>query len=170
MAVEKERAKKDKYQKTLAAYEQAMKVFHKGGYQKATELLNAFVEKTDSEKEFLERARIYLAICEEQLKKEKVSLKTFDDYYQHGVYKINQGEYEEALKLLNKAQELEPKKGNIPYLISSVYCRMNKLDESLEHLKKAIQIDKFFAILAQNEEDFKPFKDDKKFKLITRMA
>jgi tetratricopeptide (TPR) repeat protein len=71
---------------------------------------------------------------------------------------------------LNKASELEPKEGKIPYLLATVYSRMEKIEESLELLNKAIQIDKFFAILAQNEVDFESIKEDKKFQLITRVA
>ena len=170
MAVEKEKAKKDKYQKALSAYEQAMKAFHSRDFQKASELLGAVIEKYDTEKEFTERAQRYLTICEKQMKKEKIVLKEFEEYYQQGVYNINEGDYEEALKLLNKGKEMAPKEGKIPYLISTVYCLMDQTDECLESLKEAIQIDDFFAILAQNEETFEPLREDKKFKLITRLA
>jgi len=47
---------------------------------------------------------------------------------------------------------------------------MGKIEECLEHLKKAIQLDKGFSILAQNESDFEIIREDKKFKLITRMT
>jgi hypothetical protein len=40
----------------------------------------------------------------------------------------------------------------------------------LDHLKTAIQLDSFLKILAQNDTDFEPLWEDKKFKLITRMA
>lgn len=152
------------------AYGQAMKPFHKGAYLKASELLKNFIEKEDTEKELSDRAEMYFKICEEHLKKKSVSLKTFEDYYNYGVFKINQGDYEDALSLLNKASELKPKEGKIPYLLATVYSRMEKLEESLELLKKAIQIDDFFAILAQNEVDFESIKEDKKFQLITGMA
>jgi hypothetical protein len=46
---------------------------------------------------------------------------------------------------------------------------MDQADPCLENLKKAIQADKFFRILAQNETDFEPLWEEKKFKLITRM-
>jgi len=42
---EKEKARKDLYQKALTAFEQAMKVFHKGDYEKASSLLGRFSRK-----------------------------------------------------------------------------------------------------------------------------
>jgi len=167
---EKEKVKKDKFQKALAAYGQAMKSFHKGDFQKASELLKNFLEKEEMERELADRAEMYLMICQTRLKEETFTLKTFEDYYNYGVYKINQGEYEEAVNLLNKAADKEPKEGKVPYLLATIYSRMEKPEESLEYLKKAIQMDNYFSILAQNEVDFESFKEDKKFKLMTRMA
>ncbi len=169
-AKEKEKARRDDYEKALAAFTQAMRVFHKGEFTKATEFLKAFVEKFASERELIDRAQIYLEICASREKQEKVQLSTFEDYYYYSVYKINQGDYEEALKLLEKAREMKPKEGKIPYLMADTYCLMGDQEQCLEHLKKAIQLDKFFSTLAQNESDFEPLWEDKKFKLITRMA
>lgn len=170
MIKEKEKVKKDDYQRAISAYNQAMKAFHKGDFERADELLKVFLEMHVSEKELADRAQIYLNICQKEQKKERIQLKTFNDYYQYSVYKINQRDYEEALKMLEKAREMKPKEGKILYLMADNYCLMGQTDKCLEHLKKAIQIDSFFRILAQNEGDFEPLWKDKKFKLITRMT
>lgn len=170
MSGEKDKVKRDKYQKILTAYSQAIKEFRKGAYEKAKESLSAFLKKYPSEKELIDRARIYLEICEERQKKETIPLKTFDDYYQYSIYKINQGEYEEALKMLKKTGEMKPDEGKIFFLMADTYCLMGKEDECLEYLKKAIQLDKYFGILAQNEADFESLKESKKFNLITKMS
>jgi len=166
----KEKAKKDAYQKSLSAYAQAMRIFRRGDYDKALEQLNAFLEKHTAEKELLDRAKIYLSICQGRKNKEVISLKTFDDYYQFAVYKINQGDLKQALKLLEKAKEKAPKEGKVFYLAAIAYCLMENTDLCLQNLKEAIHRDKFFSVLARNEEDFEPLWEDKKFKLITRMA
>jgi predicted Zn-dependent protease len=168
--VKEERAKKDSYEKALAAYGEATKEFHKGKMDKAQELLKAFLDKYDAEKELVDRARIYLDIAQNRGKKETVSLKTGDDYFYYSVYRMNTGEYEGALKLLEKALELKEDEGRIYYLMANVYVRMGKNEEALEQLKKAFHKDKFYRILAQNETDFEPLWEDKKFKLITRMT
>jgi tetratricopeptide (TPR) repeat protein len=167
---EKDKIKKDEYEKALAAYSQAMKSFHKGDYKKADELFKAFLDKHGPERELVDRAQIYLTVCETRQSKEKAPLKTFDDYYQHGIFKTNHGDYEEALKLLEKAREMKPKEGKILYLMADIYCLKGDNEKCFEHLKKAIQLDKYFSILARNERDFESLWEDKKFKLITRMV
>jgi tetratricopeptide (TPR) repeat protein len=168
--VKEEKAKKDIYEKALLAYGEALREFHKGKMEKAQELLKSFLEKYDTEKELVDRAKIYLEITREKGKKETISLKTVDDYYYYGVYKMNKGDYEEALKLLEKAVEMKEDEGKVYYLLANVYMLMGKAEEALEFLKKAFQKDKFYRTLAQNETDFEPLWEDKKFKLITRMT
>ena len=170
MTDKKEKLKKDDYEKMFSAYSRAVKPFRKGEYEKAAELLKDFVDKHPDEKEFVDRANIYLEICTGRQVKEKIPLKTFDDYYQYSVYKINHGKFEEALKLLEKAQEMDPKEGKVSYLMADAYCLKNDKERCLKYLKKAIQLDDYFRILAQNEADFERLKEDKKFKLIIRLT
>jgi tetratricopeptide (TPR) repeat protein len=168
--VKEDKAKKDIYEKALAAYGEALKEFHKGKFDRAQDLLKSFVERFDAERELVDRARIYLDIIKEKGKKETVSLKTADDYFYYGVYKINSGAYEEAVKLLEKVLEMKGDEGKVFYLMADAYILQGKIDEALEFLKKAFQKDKFYKILAQNETDFEPLWDDKKFKLISRLT
>ena len=170
MTKEKEKIKKDEYQKALSDYTQAMKALNRRDYERAGELFKAFLEKHASERELADRVQIYLKVCQKQKKVEKIQLKTFNDYYQYSVHKINKGDYEEAMKLLGKAREMKPREGKILYLIADAYCLMGETEKCLEHLKKAIQMDDFFRTLAQNERDFEPIWEDKKFILITRMV
>lgn len=165
-----EKSPKDVYEKAIAAYEEAMREFHKGKMDRAKELLRTFLEKHGSEKELVDRAQIYLRIAEKYGKKETVLLKTPEDYIQYSVFRINSGDYPEALKLLEKALEMNADEGRVYYLMADAYVLFGKPDEAMECLKKAFQKDKVYKTMAQNEVDFKPLWDDKKFKLIARMT
>jgi tetratricopeptide (TPR) repeat protein len=167
-----EKAKKDEYQKALAAYTEALKEFRKGKDERAVESLKSFIGKYPAERELVDRAKLYVAICDARLKGEKdaAPLKTADDYYQYGIFKTNALDFEEAQKLLEKAAKLGPEEGRIQYALADLHCLMGQTEVSLEYLRKAVQQDKFFRILAQNETDFEPLWEDKKFKIITRIA
>jgi len=77
-------------------------------------------------------------------------------------YKANDGEYDEAITMLAKASSLEPKEGKVFYLLSSVYLNMDQPEKCLEHLERAVALDSYFAILAQNEEEFSSLKRGRK--------
>jgi len=168
--VSEQRSKKDDYQKVLAAYGQAIREFHKGDFEKATELLETFIAKYPMEREIVDRARTYLSVAQKRPKKESVPLRNFEDYFRYGVVKVNQGDFDGALKLLEKALDFKEKDGQVYYLMADAYCLMSQPEMGLDYLKKAIQKDKSFSILAQNEPDFETLWEDKRFKLLTRLV
>ncbi len=165
-----QRSKKDEYQKALTAFSLAVKDFQKGDFDKAAAAFKDFIEKFPADKEIVDRARAYLAISQKRPKKEAVTLKGFDDYYHLAVAKINQKDGAGALKALDKALEFKEREALVYYLQADANCLMGRTDEGLELLKKAVQKDKNFAILAQNEPDFESLWEDKKFKLITKLV
>lgn len=164
--------RRDEYQKALNAFGDAMKNFHQGKNDRAEEHLLAFLEKYPNERELADRARMYVKICQERIGKsrERLSLKTDEDYFYYSVYRINQGDLEGAGKLLEKARDMAPKDGRVYYLSAEVACLQGQIEDCLEYLKKAVHLDKVYGILAQNEADFQPLWDDKKFKLIIKLA
>ena len=165
-----QRSKKDEYQKALAAYGQAVKEFHKGEFDKAAASFKDFIEKFPAEREVVDRAKSYLAIVQKKPRKESATLKSFEDHYRAGVVKINQRDLPGAVKVLEKALEFKENEGLVNFLLADAHCLMGETEASLELLKKAVQKDKTYAVLAQNEPDFEPLWEDKKFKLITKLA
>jgi len=164
--------KKDEYQKALDAFGDAVKAFRLEKHDKAEELFTEFVDKHAGERELVDRARTYLKIIRERVGKpvERLTARSDEDYYLFGVYKMNMGDYDGAQKMLEKAREARPKDGRTHYLLASLAILTGDQEGSLEHLKKAVQIDKYYAILAQNELDFEFLREDKRFKAVTRAS
>lgn len=165
-----QRSKKDDYQKALTAFGQAVKEFQKGEFEKAAAAFQDFIAKFPAEREIVDRARAYIAIAQKRPKKEAVPLKGFEDHFRQGVVKINQKDYPGAIKVLEKALEFKQNEGLVHYLLADAHALMGQADAALDLLKKAVQKDKHFAVLAQNEPDLAALWDDKKFKLITKLA
>jgi tetratricopeptide (TPR) repeat protein len=170
--VKDDRSKKDEYQKAMAAYGEAIKDFRKGRFDKAADSLREIITKFPTEREFGDRARVYIAICEERLRgpRESAPLKSFEDHCHAGVFKMNLPDNEEALKLFEKAAKMKPEAAIPHFLTAAVLVRLGRTEEAVEALTKAIKLDKFYKILAQNETDFEPIWEDKKFKILTRMS
>ncbi|MBM3311089.1 MAG: hypothetical protein FJY80_06245 [Candidatus Aminicenantes bacterium] len=167
-----EKSRKDEYQKALAAYAEALKEFRKGKFEKAADMLRAFLEKHPVEREVVDRAKTYLALAEKKLRepKEAASLKTADDFFHAAVFKLNEGLYEDTIKLLDKGLKLSPEDAKIHFLAAQAYALSNQGEASLDSLRKAIQADKSLRVLAQNEAAFDSLWDDKRFKLLTRIG
>ncbi len=165
-----EKSKKDEYQKALAAYGEAMKEFRKSKWDKAVDLFGAFIEKFPVERDLVARARTYLAIAGERLRepKEIPTPRTAEDFVNAAVYKMNGGAAEEAMKFVEKALKSYPDDVRVLYLLADLLCRSGQMDAALDALRKAVQGEKTYRILAQNEADFAPLWEDKRFKAITK--
>lgn len=165
---ETKNAKKNRYQAALEVYTQAMTALRKGDYQKSEKLLTTLLDKYGTEVELADRARLYLAICDKKKDHKKVVLKTYEDYLYHGIYLMNHGREKDALKNFDKAAEIKPKEAKIPYLTAINHMLAGNKMECLDSLKKAVEMDELFAVLAQNESDFEPIWKDEDFKAVTQ--
>ncbi len=154
------------YQKALSSFNKAMKYFHKGDFDKAEPSLKDFIKSHSEEKELLDRAKLYLDIIQARGEQESISLKSFDDYYQHGIFRLNQGRYEEAIDLFKKANKKKAKQAKVYYAIANAYCLMDEKDKCIANLRKAMELDEFYGILAQNETDFDVYREDEEFNSI----
>jgi tetratricopeptide (TPR) repeat protein len=159
--------KKTEYEKAWIAYDLAMKSFHKKDYGKAKEGLGSFAEDFPKEKELIDRAHMYLQICENRLNPPKDTEKTSEDYLQSGIILMNQGLFAESLASLEKAHGKKPKNAKILYTLADVSCRKEDHDACLDYLKQAVDLDSSLAVLALNEQDFEPLKEDTRFLEIT---
>jgi len=154
------------YQEALSSFNKAMKYFHKGDFDKAEQSLKDFIKSHSEEKELLDRAKLYLDIIQASGEQESISLKSFDDYYQYGVFRLNQGRYEEAIDLFKKANKKKAKQAKVYYAIANAYCLMDEKDKCIANLRKAMELDEFYGILAQNETDFDVYREDEEYNSI----
>ncbi|HZX10406.1 MAG TPA: hypothetical protein VFG01_05600 [Acidobacteriota bacterium] len=166
MDTEKKKTSMNDYQKALSSFNKAMKYFHKGDFDKAEQSLKDFIKSHSEEKELLDRAKLYLDIIQASGEQESISLKSFDDYYQYGVFRLNQGRYEEAIDLFKKANKKKAKQAKVYYAIANAYCLMDEKDKCIANLRKAMELDEFYGILAQNETDFDVYREDEEYNSI----
>lgn len=165
-----EAKKKDDYQKALALYNQGIKDFRKSDYEKALASFKELVESYPEEHELVDRAKVYISICERGPKKESISPRNIEDYLFYAQMRINQGDHTAALKLLEKALELKREEARVYYLMATAYVQAGQVEEGLEALKKALQKDKSLAVMAQNEPDFESIWEDKRFKVLVKLS
>jgi tetratricopeptide (TPR) repeat protein len=165
---EAKQTKKSRYQEAIKAYDKAVKKFRKGELAESGKLFSGLLDKYGTEIELADRARLYLAICAKKKDKTKLVLKSYDDFIAHGIYLMNEGMFNDALKDFSKAGQLEPKEAKVPYLTAINHILAGNKQESLDSLKNAISLDGNYSVMAQNESDFESIWEDEEFKAVTK--
>jgi len=149
-------------------YSQAIEVFRKKDFKKALELFDKIMKKyKDSEsysvQEYIGKSKVYYSICNSKLNPIKIELTTDEDYLNEGIFNLNKGDFEKAVEYLTKVMNKKGKKAFVNYLLSIIYNKKEDLEKSLDLLKKAIEEDDFYKILAYNESDFENLKENEDF-------
>ena len=119
-------------------------------------------QKYPEEKELVDRARVYLAVCERQKNAAAASLSEPEDFYYAAVLEKNRGNVDEAIEHLKRAARKNGG-GKVDFLLACCYAQQGEPGSALEHLRRAIDEDQRNRILARHDRDFDPVRDKPEF-------
>ena len=120
------------------------------------------IQKYPDEKELVDRARVYLAVCERQKKVGALTLTEPEDFYYAAVLAKNLGQVAEAIEHLKRAARKNGR-GKVDFLLACCYAQNGERETAIEHLKRAIEEDQSNRILARHDSDFDPVRDTPEF-------
>jgi tetratricopeptide (TPR) repeat protein len=144
-------------QKELSAarkeYEKAMDAFHKRRFDEAARRFEELVEKHPDEKEFRDRAKMYLAACRNGKKARAAAPGDAEDLYHVAVFEKNRGNLGKALDLLKKTAGKRDGDGRLHYLAACCHALQGDIDQAITNLKKAIAADDQNRIQARLDTD-----------------
>jgi tetratricopeptide (TPR) repeat protein len=119
-------------------------------------------QKYPEEKELVDRARVYLAVCERQKTANAASLSEPEDFYYAAVLEKNRGNVDEAIEHLKRAARKNGG-GKVDFLLACCYAQRGESGSALEFLRRAIGEDQRNRFLARHDRDFDPVRDTPEF-------
>jgi tetratricopeptide (TPR) repeat protein len=119
-------------------------------------------QKYPDEKEIVDRARVYLAICERQRRGVQPVLTEPEDFYYAAVLEKNRGNVLEAIEHAKRAVRKNGG-GRVDFLLACCYAQAGDPVTALQHLKKAIEEDQRHRIQARHDRDFDSVRDQPEF-------
>ena len=156
-----------RYTKTTTAaltlLEKSIELIYKKEFKKAHKELSTLCQSFPDETEILARARSYIQICEREEGAQKKSETTSDQLYALGTMEHNNKHYDEAINYFKQSLKAHPDSDYIYYSIAASMALMGNLSESLENLRKAVEINQDSCIYARNDEDFSVFQENQEF-------
>ncbi len=120
------------------------------------------IQKYPDEKELVDRARVYLAVCERQKNAARVALVEPEDFYYVALLEKNRGNVTEAIEHAKRAARKNGG-GKVDFLLACCYAQAGEIDTAVEHLRKAIEDDQHNRILARHDRDFDQLRDTPAF-------
>jgi tetratricopeptide (TPR) repeat protein len=142
----------------IEVFEKGVKAVGKRDFERAQAAFDEVIGSYPEERDVVERARAYRAVCERSLseaKRANYRPKGFEDLVNQGVYLHNRGEYEEALKFLRQAADMHPRNDHVLYCLAA--------PAAVKALRSAISVSSDNRALARVDSDFDPIRDDEEF-------
>jgi tetratricopeptide (TPR) repeat protein len=148
----------------LELFEKGMKALGKRDYERARDHFESLTTSFPEERDLLERARAYLALCARHVEKRPAFRpKTFEEMLHHGVYLHNRGEYEEALKFLRQAADIHPRNEHVLYCLAATLARAGDAPGALKALRSAVTASPGNRTQARTDTDFDALREDEEF-------
>lgn len=143
-------------------YDRGVAALQKKKTEEAEKHFLDLIQKYPEERELVDRARVYLAICERQKKSGRLVLNEPEDFYYAAVFEKNRGNVTEAIEHLKRAARKNGG-GRVDFLLACCYAQQGEPDSALEHLKRAIDEDQRNRFLARHDRDFDAVRDSPEF-------
>jgi Tfp pilus assembly protein PilF len=145
--------KKPTYHEAVSLYERGLQALQRRDFAAAAEALRNVIARYPDERELLERARLYLKVCERELEPREPAPKTADDWVYAATVALNSADEPAALHHLTRALEANPRHDHAHYMMAVATARRSELERSLEHLRHAVSLNPENRALAKQDPD-----------------
>ena len=151
------------YQEALASFSAAVELVHRKDYTKAREAFRTIETKHFDELALVDRARVYLKICDAKLAPATETPADLDGLYHQAVLHTNNGQYDQALALLERALAIQPDSAKALYARASAWALKGNAEAAVADLRRAIAAEPGVRYQAANDPDFGPIREEPSF-------
>ena len=157
-------ARKPEFYEAVAIYERGVQALQRHDFQGAAGFFRTVLERYPDERELLERARLYLRVCERETARQPPAPKTSAERVYAATVALNSGDHSGALDHLQRALRDEPDSDHAHYIMAVALGIRNRSDEALEHLRQAIALNPENRSLARQDPDLDILRDHDRFR------
>ena len=148
-------------QQAFQHYQAGLQLVQEGSFDKARAIFEKLVESGPSE--ILERSRVYLSICQRNAGPKTRTFGSAEEEYDYAISLLNTGDYEDARDRFDNILRSHPKADYALYGLAILESMTGQVEECLEHLGQAIDLNPRNRIQARSDSDFQDMVDDPRF-------
>jgi len=158
--------RKPTYHEAVAMYERGLQALQRRDFAASAEALRNVIERYPDERELLERARLYLKVCERELEPKEPAPKTPDEWVYAGTVALNAGDESAALRHVQRALADDPRHDHAHYMMVVISTRRGDAAGALDHLRQAVSLNPENRSLARQDPELEALRDDGTFRSI----
>jgi tetratricopeptide (TPR) repeat protein len=132
--------RKPTYHEAVAMYERGLQALQRRDFSASADALRTVIERYPDERELLERARLYLKVCERELEPKEPAPKTADEWVYAATVALNQGDEANALLHLQRAISADSRHDHAHYMMAVASARRGDINGAMDHLRRAVSL------------------------------
>lgn len=137
----------------LAAFDQAMQLFHSRNFAAALPLFEKAAQ--GAQLDVKQTALLHARMCQQRIQAANPVLQTADDYFTHGVTLLNQRRLPEAETVLAKAIAMAPRADQTYYALALTRGLQGNYRGAAESLARAIELQPSNRSAARQDAEFR---------------
>ena len=156
--------RKPGFYEAVAIYERGVQALQRHDFGGAANYFRTVLDRYPEERELLERARLYLRVCERETSRQPSEVKTPAERVYAATVALNSGDQDGALDHLQRALGEDPESDHAHYIMAVALGMRNRTDEALDHLQQAIALNPENRGLAKQDPDLDSLRDHNRFR------
>jgi tetratricopeptide (TPR) repeat protein len=157
-------ARKPGFYEAVAIYERGVQALQRHDFQGAAGFFRTVLERYPEERELLERARLYLRVCERETERQQPAPKTPAERVYAATVALNSGDHNGALDHLQRALTDDPESDHAHYIMAVALGMRQRAGDAIDHLRQAIALNPENRALARQDPDLEALRDHPSFK------
>jgi Tfp pilus assembly protein PilF len=145
-------------------YERGLQALQRRDFAASADALRNVIERYPDERELLERARLYLKVCERELEPKEPAPKTADEWVYAATVALNQGDEANALLHLQRALTADARHDHAHYMMSVASVRRGDVNAALDHLRRAVSLNPENRSIARQDPELDSLREVPAFK------
>ncbi len=158
--------RKPAYYEAIALYERGVQALQRHNYPAAADHFRLVLERHPEERELVERARLYLRVCERETSRQPPTPKTPEERVYAATVSLNAGDHGVALDHLRRALDEDPDSDHAHYIMAVALNVLGRQDEALNHLRQAVSLNPENRSLARQDPDLDGLRDHEAFRSV----
>ena len=142
------------FYEALTVYESGVRALQRHDFTSAADSFRAVIQRYPGERELVERARLYLQVCERETARRPSGPQTPSESVYAATVALNAGDVEAALGHLGRALEKAPDSDHAHYIMAVALVDKGNLSLAMVHLRQAVTLNPENRSVALQDPDF----------------
>jgi len=145
-------------------YERGLQALQRRDFAASAAALRTVIERYPDERELLERARLYLKVCERELEPKEPTPKTADEWVYAATVALNAGDEANALVHLQRALTADARHDHAHYMMAVASTRRGDVAGAVDHLRRAVSLNPENRSIARQDPELDSLRDAPAFR------